>query len=135
MVAMFELCFGSITKMNFIKKYSNYIYAALIMIGFAIFLNGLAFILTAQEPAPIDTFVSYNKVTMKASDAESVLAVISAEGFDNAFNHQSTFRDINDVKFHELRRAYIATSKELANYLADAVKDNNKLPYYMTYDQ
>lgn len=101
------------------------------MIGFAIFLNGLAYILTAQEPAPIDTFVSYNKVTMKASDAESVLAVISAEGFDNAFNHQSTFRDINDVKFHELRRAYIAASKELANYLADAAHSEDKIPYYM----
>lgn len=106
------------------------------MIAFAIFLNGLTYILTAREEVPpIDTFVSYSKVTMKASDAESVLAVISAEGFDNAFNHQSTFRDINDVKFHELRRAYIAASKELANYLSDAVKDNNKLPYYMSYDQ
>jgi len=107
------------------------------MVGFAIFLNVLTWILTTRlnnELVVQDTFVSYNKVTMKRADAQSVLAVISAEGFDNAFNHQSTFKDINDTKFHELRRAYIAASKELANYLADASGSQDDIPYYMSFD-
>ena len=130
---MSESCSGLITKM----KYSRYIYATLCLVGFAIFLNVLAWILNTRldnEPIVHDTFVSYNKVTMKRSDAESVLAVIGAEGFDSAFNHYSTFRDIHDVKFHELRRAYIAASKELANYLADASGTRDEIPYYMSFD-
>lgn len=129
---MFELCFGSITNM----KYSRYIYAILCMVGFAILVNSLALLITfkSNEYFYEDTFVSYKNVTMKRSDAQSVLAVISAEGFDNAFNHQSTFKDINDVKFHELRRAYIAASKELANYLADASGSQDDIPYYMSFD-
>lgn len=129
---MFELCFGSITNM----KYSRYIYAILCMVGFAILVNSLAWLITfkSNEYFYEDTFVSYKNVTMKRSDAQSVLAIISAEGFDNAFNHQSTFKDINDVKFHELRRAYIAASKELANYLADASGSQDDIPYYMSFD-
>lgn len=130
---MFELCFGSITNM----KYSRYIYAALCIVGFVIFLNVLTWILNTRldyEPEVPDTFISYGQVTMKRSDAESVLAIISAEGFDSAFNHHSTFRDINDVKFHELRRAYIAASKELANYLADASGTRDDIPYYMSFN-
>jgi len=98
-------------------------------------MNVLSWILTVRldgETNVEDTFVTYSKVTMKRSDAESVLAIISAEGFDSAFNHHSTFKDIGDVKFHELRQAYIAASKELANYLADAAGSNDSIPYYMT---
>lgn len=118
-------------------KYIRYIYALLCLVGFVIFLNILVWILNTRldnEPVIEGTFVSYKHVTMKRSDAESVLAVISAEGFDNAFNHQSTFRDINDVKFHELRTAYIAASKELANYLADASGTRDDIPYYMSFE-
>ena len=118
-------------------KYIRYIYALLCLVGFVIFLNILVWVLNTRldnKPIIEDTFVSYKHVTMKRSDAESVLAVISAEGFDNAFNHQSSFRDINDVKFHELRKAYIASSKELANYLSDASGTRDDIPYYMSFN-
>ena len=130
---MFVSFFGSTINM----KYSRYIYAFLCLVGFAIFANMLAWIVTTRldsEPVVRDTFVSYGQVTMKRSDAESVLAIISAEGFDSAFNHQSTFKDIGDVRFHDLRRAYIAASRELANYLADAAGTRDDIPYYMSFD-
>lgn len=116
---------------------TQYIHAILVMLGFTIFLNALGWIVVTRTEPDIteqDTFVTYNQVTMKASDAESVLAVISAEGFDNTFNHQSTFRDINDDKFHELRKAYIAASQELMNYLADSAGKKDNIPYYMAYE-
>lgn len=119
------------------KKYIRYVYALLCIVGFALFVNILALILTThldEQPVIEDTFVSYKHVTMKRSDAESVLAIISAEGFDNAFNHQSTFKDISDVKFHDLRTAYITASRELANYLADASGTPDRKPYYMSFD-
>ena len=109
----------------------------LVMIGFIIFLNALGWIVVTRTEHNItekDTFMSYNKVTMKPSDAESVLAIISAEGFDNTFNHQTTFRDIGDAKFHELRKAYVAASQEPMNYLADSAGKKDNIPYYMAYE-
>ena len=116
---------------------TRYIHAMLVMIGFVVFLNALGWIVVTRTEYNItekDTFVTYNRVTMSPSDAESVLAIISAEGFDNTFNHQSTFRDIGDVKFHELRKAYIAASQELMNYLADSAGKKDNVPYYMAYE-
>ena len=116
---------------------TRHIHAVIITLVFAVFLNALGWVVVTRTEPEItekDTFVSYNKVTMKASDAESVLAVISAEGFDSTFNHQSTFRDIGDVKFHELRKAYIAASQELMNYLADSAGKKDNIPYYMAYE-
>ena len=118
-------------------KYSRYIYAFLCIAGFAIFLNILAWILNTRldnEPVVQDTFVSYNKVTMKRSDAESVLSMINTEGFDHTFNHLTTFRDIGDHKFHELRKAYIAASKDLMGYVAEAAGKAHNVPYYMAYE-
>lgn len=116
---------------------TRFAYAVLTMLGFAIFINALGWVVitrTEQVITEEDTYITYNTVTMKSSDAESVLAVINAEGFDNTFNHQSTFRDINDSKFHELRKAYIATSQELMNYLVDSVGKKDSIPYYMAYE-
>lgn len=115
---------------------TNYIPAILFIIGYVILMNIITFVVVTGTNDNIieDKFVTYDRVTMKRSDAESVLAVISAEGFDNAFNHQSSFKDIGDVKFHELRRAYIAASKELSNYLADAVGNQDSIPYYMSFE-
>lgn len=107
---------------------------ALLLVLFAIFINGLAFIIVHKtelhEPEPEVNYISY----MKASDAESVLAVINAEGFDSAFNHYSSYRDINDTKFHDLRKTYIAASKELKEYLEECAGKMHNVPYYLTYE-
>jgi hypothetical protein len=114
------------------KKKTRYIYAALIMLGFAVFINGMGYVITRPK-----TFNDENlhfpiyKNTMKQEDAESVLSVIDAEGFDNTFNHLATFRDIGDHRFHELRRAYVNAAQELKDYLAEAAHRKNDIPYYL----
>ncbi len=127
--------FSSLIRKSNMKP--QYVYAGLAILGYTIFLNSLAWIVVTRTDAIApeeDVFATYTKVTMKPSDAESVMAVISAEGFDNAFNHQSTFRDIGDAKFHELRKAYIAASQELMNYLADSAGKKDNIPYYMAHE-
>lgn len=70
---------------------------------------------------------------MKVSDAESIIAIITAEGFDQAFSyHYSTYKDINDTKFHDLRKAYIAASKELIDYVVESTGKVDNIPYYFT---
>ena len=104
-----------------------------IMLLLLLVTNGLAYLLVHKTQVEIDREVNY--VThMKASDAESVLAIINAEGFDNAFNHYSSYRDINDMKFHDLRRAYIAASKELKEYLEESAGKMHNVSYYLSYE-
>jgi len=109
-------------------------WATVICLLSIIYFNGLIYIVNTRanplEKSDIDVFHN----TMKPSDAESVMAIISAEGFDNTFNHQSTFRDIGDHKFHELRKAYVAASRELMDYIAESAGKVNNIPYYMAYE-
>ena len=106
----------------------------LLLLLFAVFINSLAYIITRkEEPQEPESEVNYIS-HMKASDAESVLAIINAEGFDSAFNHYSSYRDINDRKFHDLRRAYIAASKELKEYLEECACKTPNVPYYLSYE-
>ena len=104
----------------------------LLLILFAIFVNSIAYIIVhrteVHEPEPEYNYVSHMKVT----DAESVLAIINAEGFDNAFNHYSSYRDINDAKFHDLRKTYIAASKELKEYIQECAEKSHNVPYYLS---
>ena len=39
------------------------------------------------------------------------------EGFDYCFRHYSSFEEIKDEKFHELRLKYIQIAEELENYV------------------
>ena len=107
----------------------RYVFLTAILIGTT--LNVFALVALTRPVQEPETTIARYSVKMKASDAESVLAVISAEGFDQAFNHYSTYRDIGDVKFHELRKAYIAASKELMDYLEEAHGKNANVPYYL----
>lgn len=102
------------------------------MLLFVIILNGLTYIIT-RDTEELDLRTDYVSV-MKHSDAESVLAIISAEGFDQAFNHYSTYRDINDTKFHDLRKAYIAAAKELREYIEESAGKVSNMPYYSSYE-
>lgn len=109
------------------------IWSVVICILFVVYLNGLAYIVNRQ-PDPEVPSIDFYQNTMKASDAESVLSMINTEGFDHTFNHLTTFRDIGDHKFHELRKAYIAASKELMSYVAEAAGKAHNVPYYMVYE-
>jgi len=54
---------------------------------------------------------------MKQADREEVLDVVDNEGFDYAFVNHSSFTEIKDEKFHELREEYIEAHKKLAAYI------------------
>lgn len=110
------------------------LWATVICVLFAVYINGLAYIVNTKTKQAEEIGIDFHYNTMKPSDAESVLAIISAEGFDNTFNHQSTFRDIGDHKFHELRKAYVAASRELMDYIAESAGKVNNIPYYMAYE-
>ena len=114
------------------KNKTRYIYAVLIMIGFAAFINGMGYVITRPRAFKDDDLhIPTYKNTMKQDDAESVLSIIDTEGFDNTFNHLTTFRDIGDHRFHELRRAYVNAAQELKDYLAEAAHRKNDIPYYL----
>jgi len=51
------------------------------------------------------------------NDWESVAYRMEAEGFHYCFKHYSTFEEIEDEKFHELRLAYLKAAYELENYV------------------
>lgn len=109
------------------------IWSTVICVLFVVYLNGLAYIVNRQPELEAPGIDVYHN-TMKATDAESVLSMINTEGFDHTFNHLTTFRDIGDHKFHELRKAYIAASKELMDYVSEAAGKVHNIPYYMAHE-
>ncbi len=83
------------------------------------------FIVNKKEGTPpiseqVYEFKYVDYVSLKKEDAESIIEIINAEGFHNAFNHYSSYRDINNTRFHDLRKAYITASKDLQDYINEA---------------
>jgi len=114
------------------KNKTRYIYVVLIMLCFGAFINGMGYMITRPQAfKEEDVHIPIYRNTMKKEDAESVMSIIDTEGFDNTFNHLTTFRDIGDHRFHELRRAYVNASQELKDYLTEAVHRKNEVPYYL----
>ena len=54
---------------------------------------------------------------MTNEEREDIQFKASNEGFDYCFTCYSDFDEIEDEKFHELRKAYVAAHKELEDYL------------------
>lgn len=50
-------------------------------------------------------------------DLQYVAEAIDMEGFDYALRHWSSFGEIKDEKFHELRQAYIDAANKLEAYV------------------
>jgi hypothetical protein len=57
---------------------------------------------------------------MRSHEAESILSIIDAEGFDAAFRHYSNYRDISDPQFHQLKANYVDAARELLDYIQQA---------------
>ncbi len=50
-----------------------------------------------------------------------------ADGFHYCFKHYSSFTDIEDEKFHELRKQYLESAKQLKDYIdlkVEEIQDN-----------
>ncbi len=56
---------------------------------------------------------------MKKKDRKSVSEVIEVEGFDHTFRYYDSFLEIEDEKFHQLRKAYLKAAKDLEKYIGD----------------
>ncbi|GAB1672258.1 hypothetical protein [Mannheimia haemolytica] len=54
---------------------------------------------------------------MTEEDKEYLQSKIENEGFEYAFVSYSSFKEIQDEKFHELRKAYLKARSELAEYI------------------
>jgi len=108
----------------------KYVYAGLIVTGFAVLLNAMAYVIVRPSEEKQIQIPTYENI-MRQQDAESIMSIIETEGFDNTFNHYTTFRDISDHRFHELRRSYINASQQLKDYLVEAANKENEVPYYL----
>jgi hypothetical protein len=54
---------------------------------------------------------------ISAQEKYDVNSTIENEGFDYTFRHYSSFKEITDAKFHELREAYVKAADALENYV------------------
>jgi glutamate/tyrosine decarboxylase-like PLP-dependent enzyme len=71
---------------------------------------------------------------MKAEEAENWNNVhyrMKEEGFHYCFKHYSSFKEIKDEKFHELREKYLEVAKELEQYITNK---NNEANWELEYD-
>ncbi len=58
-----------------------------------------------------------NDLHQELDDLTYLNAKMRDEGFDYCFRHYSSFEEIKDEKFHELRLKYIQIAEELENYV------------------
>ncbi len=56
---------------------------------------------------------------------EMVRYRMDAEGFHYCFKHYSSFKEVQDEKFHELRRKYLEISHELEEYVHSKINALN----------
>lgn len=54
---------------------------------------------------------------MNKKNQEEIMPIVDNEGFDYAFCDYSSFEEIEDEKFHELRKKYIEITEELKEYI------------------
>lgn len=82
----------------------------------------------AETPEPDELMSgSYNGPVLTQEYAESILSIVQTEGLDYAFSHYAIYRDVNDLRFHELRTKYIEAARELREYVeskAATVEEN-----------
>ena len=54
---------------------------------------------------------------------ENVRYRMEAEGFHYCFKHYSSFQEVEDGKFHELRRKYLEVSEDLEKYVHSKINE------------
>lgn len=57
---------------------------------------------------------------------ENVSYRMRAEGFHYCFENYSTFEEVEDPKFHELRKAYLKAASELKCYVDTRLEELNQ---------
>jgi hypothetical protein len=54
---------------------------------------------------------------MNGKELKRIQERIDQEDFHYAFHHYSSFEEVKDEEFHQLREAYIRATQQLADYL------------------
>jgi len=60
---------------------------------------------------------------MTKVEIERLLDCIGQEGFNYCFNNYSSFKDVNDDEFHELRNKMLEAQKKFKIYIKDTAQD------------
>lgn len=55
---------------------------------------------------------------------ENVKYRMREEGFHYCFKHYSSFNEIDDEKFHELRKSYLKISSEIEKYVDEKLSED-----------
>ena len=64
-----------------------------------------------------------NKLHNLLEEFQNVRYRMDAEGFNYCFESYSSFEEIEDDKFHDLRNEYLRVSKELENYVKNKIHE------------
>lgn len=62
-------------------------------------------------------------MALTKKDKENVLGTIECEGFDYTFLSYTSFDEIEDKKFHELRKKFVDAANELKEYIGEYDED------------
>lgn len=54
---------------------------------------------------------------MRKANKELVMVVVECDGFDYAFAHGNSFKNVKDEKFHLLRAEFLRARKRLQKYI------------------
>ena len=60
-----------------------------------------------------------------------VYSKMKNEGFHYCFKNYSSFKEIKDKKFHQIRKKYLKVSQELEEYVIKKINESN---YNLDYD-
>ena len=72
-----------------------------------------------------------NELYQELEDWQMVRYRMDNEGIDYCFKHYSSFEEIKDEKFHELRNKFLTSLDEIQNYVDSKINElNNKINEY-----
>ena len=72
-----------------------------------------------------------NESYQELEDWQMVRYRMDNEGIDYCFKHYSSFEEIKDEKFHELRNKFLTSLDEIQNYVDSKINElNDKINEY-----
>jgi hypothetical protein len=72
-----------------------------------------------------------NELYQELEDWQMVRYRMDNEGIDYCFKHYSSFEEIKDEKFHELRNKFLTSLDEIQNYVDSKINElNDKINEY-----
>jgi hypothetical protein len=67
--------------------------------------------------------MSSDEMIDQVEELEMVQYRMQAEGFHYCFKQYSSFDEVKDEEFHQLRRAYLEAASRLESYVTEKIED------------